>query len=74
MDGFTAFLKSPPPKGESPPATQPQPFMNNANAGARRPVRYGRISIGTLLGVISQMSIMSELETAMQPLVQSACL
>jgi len=31
----------------------------------------GRISIGVLLAVISQMSIMSELDTAMQPLVQS---
>lgn len=31
----------------------------------------GRISIGVLLAVISQMSIMSELDTAIQPLVQS---
>ena len=34
----------------------------------------GRISIGTLFGVISQMSIMSEFDTAMQPLVQSTVL
>jgi hypothetical protein len=48
--------------------------MNNANAiCVDLSTSYGRISIGTLFGVISQMSIMSELETAMQPLVQSAC-
>ena len=31
----------------------------------------GKISIGVLFPVISQISIMSELDTAMQPLVQS---
>ena len=36
-----------------------------------RPSDYGRISIGVLSPVISQISIMSELDTAMQPLVQS---
>jgi hypothetical protein len=31
----------------------------------------GRISMGVLSGVINQISIMSEFDTAMQPLVQS---
>ena len=35
-------------------------------------VNHGNISIGTLFGVINQISIMSEFETAMQPLVQSS--
>jgi hypothetical protein len=32
MDGFTAFLKSPPPLGEPPHTASLQPFMNNARA------------------------------------------
>ena len=37
-------------------------------------ITQGRISIGTLSPVISQISIMSEFETAIQPLVQSCVL
>src|SRR5690606_1254600 len=40
--------------------------------GNEWPVVQGRISMGTRSGVMSQMSIMSELDTAMQQLVQSA--
>ena len=49
-----------------------RPNLGVYSLGARQEIpNQGLISIGVLLGVMSQMSIMSEFETAMQPFVQS---
>ena len=51
-------------------AFRPNLNINSFSAG-QEPLGQGRISIGVLLAVINQISIMSEFETAMQPFVQS---